>query len=468
VRDHAGLAAAARYGDVVPALVLDANSVARLGRNPRRAAFYCDAVASLDRELAARGGRLVCRRGPEIPAVLRLVRECGARAVTWSAAYDAASLERGRALQSALEEAGVRATCVHDAPAVAPDATATARSDDRDSGYRSFAPFFAAWSAQSRAPLVEESLRFASPDAGRVGSAELPEPADFGAAGITCRAPSESEVLAELDAYLAGPALQYRSARTVPAGEPTSRLSAPLSFGIVSARTVLARIDERARDPFLLTEERQSLQALVRALAQRDFFLQLGWYFEGAPDDALQPRMRGFRFAKNHPALDAWREGRTGFPLVDAGMRQLRATGWMHPRVRLVAASFLCFDLGVDWRVGRDDWERDLIEDDLALATGNWQWSAGVGADLAQFPRIYNPNKQARSFDPQGIYVRRWVEELANVPAPDLWGAPPTARRQLALGLFDGERYPAPVVDHDRIARAFLERYAAYTQSGLR
>jgi deoxyribodipyrimidine photo-lyase len=200
----------------------------------------------------------------------------------------------------------------------------------------------------------------------------------------------------------------------------------------------------------------------VRALAQRDFFLQLAWFFEGEPDDALQTRMRRFPFAKKHRALDAWREGRTGFPLVDAGVRQLRATGWMHPRVRLIAASFLCFDLGVDWRVGRDEWERLLIEDDAALATGNWQWSAGVGADLAQFPRIYNPQKQARSFDPQGTYIRRWVEELANVPAADLWDGPGTPRAQLTLDLFAGGGYPAPVVDHERSAREFLARYADF------
>ncbi len=126
--------------------------------------------------------------------------------------------------------------------------------------------------------------------------------------------------------------------------------------------------------------------------------------------------MRGFAFARSHPALDAWRSGRTGFPLVDAGIRELRATGWMHPRLRAIAASFLCFDLGVDWRVGRDDWDRYLIEDAPALAVGNWQWIAGVGADLAAYPRIYNPLKQARRFDPAAQYVRRWIPELAGLP----------------------------------------------------
>jgi len=373
--------------------------------------------------------------------------------------YDGAGLERQRSLQAALEEAGLRATIVHDAPAVPPDDTAAARRDDGGLGYRAFAPFFAAWEPQRRA-TVPTIAHFAEPGPGAPDP--LPQPADFGVAAAAGGAPAPGEILASLGAYLAAPVLHYLTARNVPSGDPTSRLSAALALGIVSARTVLARLDERSRDPFLLAEERLSLRAFVRALAQRDFFLQLAWFFEDVPDAALQPRMRGFRFATSHPALEAWREGRTGFPLVDAGIRQLRETGWMHPRVRLVAASFLCFDLGVDWRIGRDAWERELIEDDLALATGNWQWSAGVGADLAQFPRIYNPAKQARSFDPLGTYVRRWVPELTNVPAAKWWDPPAAASRQLSLQLFDDARYPAPVVDHERAARAFLERYSAF------
>jgi deoxyribodipyrimidine photo-lyase len=176
--------------------------------------------------------------------------------------------------------------------------------------------------------------------------------------------------------------------------------------------------------------------------------------------------MRGFGFARSHPALEAWREGRTGYPLVDAGMRELLMTGWMHPRVRSVAASFLCFDLGVDWRVGRDAWDAELIEDDPALSTGNWQWTAGVGADLAQFPRIYNPRKQARAFDPAGSYVRRWIPELAGAPNAELFDASAQARRrQLALPLFGGAQYPPPVVDHETVARAFLARYADFARS---
>jgi deoxyribodipyrimidine photo-lyase len=138
----------------------------------------------------------------------------------------------------------------------------------------------------------------------------------------------------------------------------------------------------------------------------------------------------------------------------------------MHPRVRAIAASFLCFDLGVDWRIGLDEWDRYLIEDDAALAAGNWQWVAGVGADLAAYPRIFNPIKQARRFDPLGVYARTWIEEIAHLPGTAI--AVHSASAQIELPLFSGQPYPQPVVDHDRAAREFLTRYQQFMQASDR
>ncbi len=397
------------------------------------------------------------RRGPLAATVLALAREAGAHTVTWCARYDAASLAQDREVQAVLEEAGFSVAIVHDAPAVAPEQTAALRTDGDGRGYRAFAPYAAVWALVPRVPVAESRVPFV---AHALRSDALPPSSQSPGEGEPC---DETQALARFDRYLAGPVLDYRSARVVPADGPTARVSAALSFGVLSARTLLQRVAERARDPFLLSEERLALAAFVRALAQRDFFLQLAWFFEETPDATLQPRMRDFFFAADHPALAAWRAGATGYPLVDAGIRELRATGWMHPRVRLVAASFCCFDLGVDWRVGRDAWDDALVEDDGALASGNWQWVAGVGADLAQFPRIYNPHKQARALDPRGTYVRRWIPELAHVSDADLFGAtPPDARTQVPLPLYADAAYPARVVEHDVEARAFLARYARF------
>ncbi|MDQ2908205.1 MAG: DNA photolyase family protein [Candidatus Eremiobacteraeota bacterium] len=457
--DHAGLATAARYGEIVPALVLDPATAARVGKNPRRAAYYCGAVASLAAELESQGTRLVCRRGSLATAALRLAREGAATNVAWTVAYDAPTLARQRALQSALEEAGIRTFAVHDAPAIAPEETAAARSSDGGRGYRAFAPYVQVWKQLSREPVTAR-LRFATP---ALDSDSLPQPREF---GIEHAAQDVSEARARtaFEGYASAPIMRYAAARNVPGGPPTSRLSSALAFGTIAARTVLALIDARAQDRFLLAEERVALDGLRRSLAERDFFLQLAWFFESAPDAVLQTRMRHFPFARSHRALTAWREGCTGFPLVDAGVRQLRATGWMHPRARLVAASFLCFDLGIDWRVGRDVWDCELEEDDLALATGNWQWVAGVGADLAQFPRIYNPHKQARAYDPLGTYARCWIPELRGRPMPQApANSQSSSAAQLSLPFFDGEPYPQPVVDHERAARDFLRRYGEFS-----
>jgi deoxyribodipyrimidine photo-lyase len=453
--DNAGLAALGRHGEVVPVHVIDPVSAARLRRSPRRAAYYCAAVRALDAQLRDRGSMLIVRRGNPGQALRALARAVGAGVVGWSCGYDPKSARRDRDMQSTLEEAGLRVLPVHDAPAIPPEDAAAGHH--RGDGYRAFVPYYARW--RTLIPVDDAgTATFAALD---LASEPLPIPQEFGSQAEADEPVGEAAARAKLTAFLAGPALHYGAARNVPGSGETSRLSAALCFGTLSARDVVRATCRRSADPFLLVEERASLKLYLRALAQRDFFLQLAWFNESLAEEPLQEKMRGFTFARTHPHLDAWRSGRTGYPLVDAGIRELRATGWMHPRLRAIAASFLCFDLGVDWRVGRDEWDHYLTEDDPALAAGNWQWVAGVGADLAAYPRIYNPLKQARRFDPAGHYVRRWIPELAGLPdAAILESEAARQERQMRLPLFGRATYPAPVVDHESVARAFLERYA--------
>jgi deoxyribodipyrimidine photo-lyase len=458
--DHAGLAHASAAGPVVPAFIIDAREESRLKASARRAAFACGALSALAAEVAARNGRLIVRTGPRISTVLRLARDAGAEAVFWSASYDAAGIEAERALQASLEERGIQAGIVHDAPAVDPEETTVAMSGSA-AGYRSLAPYLSAW---LNAPKPLALFRGTFGGAALNGDAP-PAPERFGSSEPSSPHANEAGALAALDRFLSGRVLSYRSARNLP-GQPTSGLSAHLSFGTLAARTVVQRVAARRSDPFLLAEERYSLAEFERSIARRDFFLQLGWFFAGSGDVPLQARMRSFKFSRTHPALDAWRAGTTGFPLVDAGMRELRATGNMHPRARSIVASFLCFDLGVDWRVGRDEWDRLLIEDDPALANGNWQWVAGVGADVLTVPRIFNPLKQARRLDPEANYVRRWIPELAGAPPAEILDPGARLRRtQLSLPLFDGSAYPAPAVEHDVVARKALARYADFVRA---
>lgn len=452
VDDHAGLKAASTGSGIVPVLVIDAATTASLRRSPRRAAYYCSAVASLDRSIAARGGRLMVRRGRTAATLRALARAVGAAKVVWGSSYDAAGARSDRDVQAALEESGLRVEIVHDAPAVSPEETSSERR-----GYRSFAAYFDRWMQQDVVPYDTADVEFARTD---VPSEGLPTPGEFGSKESIDEALDSDELRRRFERFLESEILHYGTARNVPADGETSCVGAPLSFGLVAARSIVAAVRNRRADRFLLTEERIALGLFLRALAQRDFFLQLAYYYEALDEAPLQEKMRRFRFSRTHPALDAWRTGRTGFPLVDAGVRQLRATGWMHPRVRAIAASFLCFDLGVDWRVGRDEWDHWLIEDEPALSQGNWQWIAGVGADLAAYPRIYNPVVQSRRCDPLGKYIRRWIPELASRSDRSIFEPEAESRRsQLSLALFGEHGYPAPVVDHDLAAREFLERY---------
>ena len=450
--DHAGLAAAGRASQVVPVVVIDPATTGNLRRSPRRAAYYCGALASLQRGVAARGGRLIVRRGRTASTLRAIARGAGATMVVWSASYDAQGIRSDRDVQAALEESGLRVVVAHDAAVIAPEETSTERR-----GYRAFAPYLARWSEHDAVPYDTMSTEFARVE---LSSEALPTPAEFGSSASSDADADPENVRQSFGRFLDGEVLHYGIARNVPAEGRTSHLSAALSFGLIGARSVVAAVRNRREDKFLLTEERIALSLFLRSLAQRDFFLQLAHFYETLDDSPLQEKMRRFQFARTHPALDAWRTGRTGYPIVDAGMRELRATGWMHPRVRAIAASFLCFDLGVDWRVGRDEWDQWLVEDEPALAAGNWQWIAGVGADLAAYPRIYNPITQARRSDPAGRYIRRWIPELASrsdraIFEPEMEGR----RRQLALSLFGDHSYPWPVVDHESAARAFLERY---------
>jgi deoxyribodipyrimidine photo-lyase len=454
VDDHLGLAEAARYGDVVPVLVLDPARAIRLRASPRRAAYYCAAVAALDAAIRERGGRLIVRRGATAATLRSLARGIGAETVAWSVRYDAKEIRADRDVQSALEEAGLRVVAAHDAPVVPPEDLGLAHR--HGDGWRAFVPYHERWRTLLPPDVVPEA-RFAVAE---IASESLPVPAEFGARDSDSGPVSPALAEAKLVAFLDGPLLQYGATRNVPSAGETSALSAELSFGLVSARRAVRGACGRATDPFLLIEEQTSVRLWLRSLAMRDFFLQLGWYNDALDEAPLQQKMRRFAFARSHPHLDAWRTGTTGFPLVDAGLRELRATGRMHPRVRAIAASFLCFDLGVDWRVGRDEWDRLLIEDDPALATGNWQWVAGVGADLAAYPRIYNPVKQAHRFDPAASYVRTWIPELAALPDATIFERL-DLQPQLSLPLFGVRRYPAPILDHEVAARAFLARYRA-------
>jgi deoxyribodipyrimidine photo-lyase len=243
---------------------------------------------------------------------------------------------------------------------------------------------------------------------------------------------------------------RYGEERNRPDLDTTSRLSADLKFGTIDPRTVAARVGDG-------TEGRRGF---VRQLAWRDFYASVMAAFPHTATRAMRTEYDAIAWRDDPGGLAAWQEGRTGYPIVDAAMRQLAAEGWMHNRVRMIAASFLVKDLLIDWRLGEAHFRRLLVDADVAQNVGNWQWVAGTGTDAAPYFRVFNPVTQGRRFDPNGDYVRRWVPELARLAAGDIHAPWEVAPLDLAsAGVVLGDTYPAPIVDH---AEARDEAIAAY------
>lgn len=440
LHDHPPLRAALDGTDAtVPLFVRDTAVDAAGFAAPNRLAFLADCLRDLDAGLRERGGRLVLRRGDLVDQVCRVVTEADADEVHMASDVSAHAQRREERLRRALEAEGVRLH-VHDTvtTAVAPGAVTPASSDH----FAVFTPYLRRWADhRMRDPLgAPRAVRV--PDG--VGSEPLPGRSALSGLSEGLAAGGEKEGRRRLTAWLRDGVAAYADRHDDLAGDATSRLSPHLHFGTLSPVELVHRA-RRAGGA--------GAEAFVRQLAWRDFHRQVLAARPAAA--AADYRTRGDRWRPEREAerdIAAWREGRTGYPIVDAAMRQLRHEGWMHNRGRLLTASFLAKTLYVDWRVGARHFLDLLVDGDLANNQLNWQWVAGTGTDTRP-NRVLNPVLQAKRYDPEGRYVRRWVPELAEVPRAmvhEPWRLGDDDRG--ALG------YPAPVVELaeglDRFKRA--------------
>jgi len=412
VHDNPALTAAAAAAEhVVPLFVLD-DAVLGSAAAPNRVAFLGETLRDLS---ASCGGTLAVRRGETVAEVVRLARDVGATAVFLAEDASAFAQRRERRLAEQLEVRSFPSTSV-----VGIDAVRTTAGGS----YRIFTPYFRAWLQTPRRAVLEPP-RLAPPPGLEPG--ELPR-LDAVASPDRARG-GEREGRARLRRFVRTGLAVYAERADDLAADATSRLSPYLHFGCVS--------------PLELERSASESPAFVRQLAWRDFFLQL---LDAAPETVhrdLRPRRAPWR--EDPEALEAWKEGRTGYPIVDAGMRQLRREGWLPNRARLVTASFLTKTLGIDWRCGAEHFAELLVDADVASNTGNWQWAAGTGAD-PRGNRILNPLRQAARFDPNGDYVRCHVPELEGIPG----GAVHTPWKLPGAG-----DYPRPIVDHADAAERF-------------
>ena len=372
-------------------------------------------LAALDADLRARGSRLLLREGPSAPALQALVEQTGAVAVFWNRKYEPATQPRDASLKKGLREQGLQVESFNGCLLFEPWDLATQQGGP----YKVFTPFWrsalaqwrapATWDAPGALPAFEDALPGESLDAWRLAPA-----LGWDAGFWKVWTPGEAGAREALEVFIDGALNGYRTDRDRPDRTGTSRLSPHLHFGEISPWRITAEL-ERART----AANSADMDGYIRELGWREFAYHLLHHFPQTTTQNLNPRFAHFDWAKVDPkALEAWQHGRTGVPIVDAGLRELWATGYMHNRVRMIVASYLTKHLRYHWLQGARWFWDTLVDADLANNTLGWQWTAGTGADAAPYFRVFNPVTQAEKFDPKGTYIAHWVPELAAVPVP--------------------------------------------------
>jgi len=442
--DNPALLAAIDHGDVLPVYLHAPDEEAPWAPGGAQRVWLHRTLAALDDSLRRRGSRLVVRRGPSLAALQELIAESGADAVFWNRLYEPAAIDRDKAIKRRLQDDGIHAASHNAALLREPWDIATGEGTP----YKVFTPFRKALHgepmaaprhAPERLPRVPDAIRGIDIEA--LGL--LPE-VPWHRGILETWQPGEDGAHTALEAFLDTAAAGYADDRDRPGRAGTSRLSPHLHFGEIGPRQVWHRVHEWLGDG----GGDRGAEVFLSELAWREFAHHLLYHFPHTPEEPLDRRFEAFPWADDDAALAAWQDGRTGIPMVDAGMRELWHTGWMHNRVRMVVASFLTKNLRLPWQHGARWFWDTLVDADLANNTLGWQWTAGCGADAAPFFRIFNPVRQGERFDPGGDYVRQWLPELAGLPDRHIhapWAAPRDTLREAGVAL--GDDYPAPLVD---------------------
>jgi deoxyribodipyrimidine photo-lyase len=471
--DNTALNAAiqASGGEVIPAFILDDALLKGKDVAPARVHFMLDSLRELDANLQQRGSRLVVRRGDVEEELGRLVRETGAGAVYFNRDYTPLARKRDERVTKALRLQGVQVESFKDLVVFEEDELMTGGGKP----YTVFTPYKKAWlgrieNAESRIENVEKSftpLSILNSEFSTLNSQfPIPRASDLGFA-VTQDVSKGGEDAAQelLRQFIESHIAEYDRQRDRPAVEGTSRLSPHLRFGTISPRQCFQAAMDAKREADIRTHK--GFDVWIGELIWREFYMQVLYHFPHADKGSFKREYDNMRWgsgdAKRDEALfKAWCEGRTGYPIVDAAMRQLNTTAWMHNRARMIVASFLTKDLLLDWRWGESYFMQKLVDGDPASNNGGWQWAASTGPDAQPYFRMFNPTLQGERFDPKGEYIRRYVHELARVPDEYIhepWTMPPMT--QLHANCMIGQDYPKPIVDHAKQKDEILHRFKA-------
>ena len=454
ITDNTALSAAVAAHDlVVPLYILSEWKKDHHWCGTPRQEFLCGCLASLAKNLEAKGGKLIIRQGHADAVLEEMVRETGAVAIHFNRDPD----PFGRAMEERVEKIarklGIKVQAHKDIALHERDEILTAGG----SPFKVFTPYAKAWLKMDKAAPRRAVAKISTPH--HVRSDPLPTLSTWGLKGTAAMPePGEAAARKRLGHFLDGPIFRYGQCRDLPAEEGTSRLSQDLRHGALSIREVYAKCAAVAETG--PAAHRRSAGIFINELIWREFYLQVLWHWPEVLEHEWQEDCRKLKWRAHWrpgarppgEAFARWCRGETGFPIVDAGLRQLAATGFMHNRVRMIVAMFLTKDLHIWWMHGESWFMRHLVDGEIASNNGGWQWSASTGTDAAPYFRIQNPWSQTKRYDPDGAYIRHWVPELRDVPGSKLC-VPPEAGMRLA------KDYPLPMVDHARERDVALEMF---------
>jgi deoxyribodipyrimidine photo-lyase len=419
--DNTALHAAVADADVViPIFIFDPKILEAPEVSANQVAFMIECLHSLEKNVEAAGGKLIFRHGPILDEMRAVLRESGAHALYYNRDYEPYARERDAAVEKLARSHDVEVHSFKDN--VIHETGEVLKADGKPYGV--FTPYSRVWRSTAK-PKVVRAVKFANPPRTKYPTGlALPSAEKLGfKSEITLPAAGERAALDRLRKFATDDLLKYAQNRDFPARDATSRFSPHLRLGTLSPRTVLAAA-EKAESAH--PEAKRSVEIFVNEMIWRDFYKQILWHYPHVAEGCFRPQYDALKWENNEKLFAAWCEGRTGYPLVDAGMRQLNTTGWMHNRVRMVVAMFLTKDLLINWQWGERYFMQKLIDADLAANNGGWQWSAGTGTDSQPWFRIFNPSSQAQKFDPEGRYINQYVPEANTL------------------------KYPAPIVDHSK------------------
>ncbi len=450
-------AALVRGGAVIPVYILDDAGEGRWAPGGASRWWLHHSLAALDASLRERGLRLVLARGDAETVLRDLIKQTGATALHWNRRYEPASIARDAAVKTAFGADGVEVKSFAASVLFEPHTV----KNKTGGPFQVFTPFWKhCLTLEVPEPVKLPAGPWRAPE-------KWPRSLALNELGLLPRIPwdegfrpawqpGEAGAAKRLKHFLARAVEEYADERNRPDKDGTSALSPHLHFGEISPRQIWAAVRALSKDTGVFPSSRGA-QVFLSEVGWREFAYHLLYHFPHTPEAPLRAEFAAFPWREDAAQLRAWQRGQTGYPILDAGMRQLWATGWMHNRVRMIVASFLVKHLRLSWQEGAAWFWDTLVDADLAANTLGWQWTAGCGADAAPYFRIFNPILQGLKFDPNGDYVRRWVPELGRL-SPELihqpWTATPLELR--AAGVTLGETYPAPMVDHGAARDAAL------------